>query len=46
VFTLVNGGWVQPSEYFIQGTSAAITATASDSTFHDPYAAIVIAVKP
>ena len=46
VFTLVNGGWVQPSEYLVQATSAAITATASDSTSSDAYAAIVIAVKP
>lgn len=45
-FTLVNGSWVQGSEYFTQAISAAIVATASDSTSIDPYAAIVIAVKP
>lgn len=45
-FTLVNAGWIQSSEYFTQSTSAAITATASDSTSTDPFAAIVIAIKP
>jgi len=45
-FTLVTSGWVQPSEYFYQPSSAAITATASDSTSSDPYAAIVVAIKP
>jgi len=45
-FTLVNGTFSKVSEYFNQGTAAAIIATASDSTSTDPYAAIVIAVKP
>lgn len=45
-FTLVNAGWVQSSEYFTQTTSAAITATASDSASSDPYGAVVVAIKP
>jgi len=45
-FTLVNGSWIQGSEYFTQTTAAAISATASSAASSDPYAAIVIAVKP
>lgn len=44
-FTLGNssGAFV---EYFIQGTAAAITATASDGTSSDPYGALVVGLKP
>jgi hypothetical protein len=45
-FTAVNGTWTMASGYFLQATSAAIIATASDSTGSNPYAAVVIAIKP
>jgi hypothetical protein len=45
-FTLVNAGWIMSSEYFTQTTSAAITATGSDSASSDPYGAVVVAIKP
>ena len=45
-FSLVNGTWTQASQYFLQTASAAIVATASDSHSSDPFAVIVIAIKP
>jgi hypothetical protein len=46
LFTVGAGAtWNARSEYFIQSTAAAITATASDSFSSDSYGAIVVAIK-